>query len=68
MKYVVTIDKQVGTNSYNSQFICSTENETQAKLLVNDLENAFDSQKLRLRTTKRSDGEFTFYTIELRKG
>ena len=68
MKYVITIDKQVGTNSFNSQFINSTENETQAKMLVNELENAFDSFKLRTKTTKRSDGEFTFFNIELKRG
>ena len=68
MKYVISIDKEVGTNTFNSQFITSTENETQAKLLVNDLESAFESHKLLKKTTTRSDGEFTFINLEIRKG
>ena len=68
MKYVISIDKEVGTNTFNSQFITSTTNETQAKLLVNDLESAFESHELLKKTTIRSDGEFTFINLEIRKG
>lgn len=68
MKYVISIDKEVGTNTYNSQFITSTENETQATLLRIDLESAFETHKLLKKTTIRSDGEFTFINLEIRKG
>ena len=68
MKYVISIDKEVGTNTFNSQFITSTENETQAKLLVNDLESAFESHELLKKTTIRSDGNFKFIYIELKRG
>lgn len=68
MKYVISIDKEVGTNTFNSQFICSTENETQATLLRIDLESAFETHKLLKKTTIRSDGNFKFIYIELKRG
>lgn len=68
MKYVISIDKQVGTNTFNSQFIKSTDDEIDYKYTLQLLEDTFDELKLHQKTTHRTDGEFHFANIELRKG
>lgn len=68
MKYVISIDKEVGTNTFNSTLITTTENETTATLLRIDLESALETHKLLKKTTIRSDGEFTFINLEVKRG
>lgn len=68
MTYVINIDKEVGTNTFNSQFVKSTHNEEEFKNSVQILEDAFDKLKIHKKTTYRSDGEFKFADIELKRG
>lgn len=68
MRYVIEIHKEIGTNTFNTTLVHSTDSETDAKLLTTELENAFDTFKLRKRTTYRSDGNFKFIYIELKRG
>lgn len=68
MKYVINIDKQIDVNTYNSQFIKMTKNENEFKHNVKTLENSFKAIEVYKRTIIRSDGEFTFADIELKRG
>ena len=68
MYYVIEIHKEVGTNVFNTMLVKVTEKEEDALLLTHELEKAFDTFKLRKKTTYRSDGEHKFICIEIRKG
>lgn len=67
MTYVIEIHKEVGLNSFNTMLVKTTNKEGEALLLTHELEKAFDTFKLRKKTTRRSDGEFTYLCIELRR-
>lgn len=67
MKYVIEIHKEVGLNTFNTMLVKTTDKEEEALLLTHELENAFDTFKLRKKTTYRSDGAFKFICLELRR-
>ena len=67
MTYVIEIHKEVGVNSFNTMLVKVTEKEEDALLLTHELEQALDTFKLRKKTTYRSDGEFKFIALEIRK-
>lgn len=67
MIYVIEIHKEVGINSFNTMLVKTTKKEGEALLLQHELEKSFDTFALRKKTTRRSDGEFTYICIELRR-
>lgn len=67
MTYVIELHKEVGLNSFNTMLLKTTKKEEDALLLTHELEQALDTFKLRKKTTYRTDGEFTYLCIELRR-
>lgn len=67
MRYVIELHKEVGLNTYNTMLVKTTDKEEDALLLTHELEQALDTFKLRKKTIYRTDGEFKFISLEIRK-